>query len=69
VRARRDGIADHLGDRRLAVADLRHHLDTHVSPCGSWRHIAAQLDDARRSMEINIAAGYWDRNGRGELLR
>jgi hypothetical protein len=31
--------------------------------------IAAQLDDARRSMGINIAAGYWVRNGRGELLR
>jgi hypothetical protein len=31
--------------------------------------IAAQLDDARRSMGINIAAGYWVRDGRGELMR
>jgi hypothetical protein len=61
------GTADRLP---VQFGPLLQKLVTERAPQAKYgAEIAAQIANARAEMGLNIAAGYWARNGRGELLR
>jgi hypothetical protein len=61
------GTADRLP---VQFGPLLQKLVTERAPQAKYgAEIAAQIANAQAEMGLNIAAGYWARNGRGELLR